>query len=64
MKCRCGANLAHLSARGEPMMRTRGIVLKAEGLTAICPKCKGDVPVSGDMAKALSNLLILVFKGR
>ncbi|RVT91432.1 hypothetical protein EOD42_22515 [Rhodovarius crocodyli] len=64
MKCRhCAANLGQISATGEPLIRSRGILLKAEGVSMICPKCKGDVPVEGELAKALSARLLLVFKG-
>jgi len=62
MRCRCGANLAHVNRRGEPVLRNHGLVLKAEGVAAICPKCHADVPIAGDMAKALSNRILLVFK--
>lgn len=64
MRCaKCQANLGQLSKAGEPMVRARGFVLKAEGVTAICPKCGGDVPVVGEMAKAMGARLVLVFKG-
>lgn len=62
MKCpHCLAALGHINAAGEPLIRTRGMVLKAQGVSVICPKCKGDVPVEGEMAKALSARLLLVF---
>lgn len=64
MKCRCGAALGHINARGEPMIRTRGIVLKAEGIAAVCPKCKADVPLEGEMAKALRARLLVVVPTR
>lgn len=54
MRCpKCQADIGRVTPAGEPMVRTRGLVLKAEGLTAICPKCKGGVPVEGDLRKAL-----------
>lgn len=59
---RCNANLGHINGSGEPMVRTRGLVLKAEGVTAICPKCGGDVPIEGDLAKALGARLLLFFR--
>jgi hypothetical protein len=56
----CRAELGHINAQGEPMMRTRGLILKAEGVVAVCPKCKADVPLSGEMRKALSARLLVV----
>ena len=65
MKCgHCQAELGHVNARGEPMIRTRGLVLKAEGVAAVCPKCKGDVPVAGELAKALRMRLLVVMPPR
>ena len=62
MKCPgCRAELGQINAAGEPLIRARGMVLKATGVSVICPKCKGDVPVEGEMAKALSARLLLVF---
>lgn len=61
MKCpACLSALGHVNARGEPMIRTRGLVLKAEGVAAVCPKCKADVPVEGELAKALRSRLLVV----
>ena len=61
MKCHgCGAELGRILPSGEPMLRTRGLIMKAQGVTAVCPKCKTDVPVVGVMAKALSARLLLV----
>lgn len=57
MRCRCGADLVQPNARGVPMLRNHGLVLKAEGLAAICPRCKADVPVSRDAARALVLIL-------
>lgn len=64
MKCpHCASQLGKLNAAGEPMLRTRGIVLQADQPVAICPKCKGAVPFEGAMAKAFSDRLVLFFKG-
>ncbi len=57
----CRAELGHINAAGEPLIRGRGLVLKAEGVAMICPKCKADVPLDGELAKALSARLLLVF---
>lgn len=63
MKCpHCQANLAHVSKQGTPMVRNHGLMFKAEGLAVVCPKCKGDVPVSMDLAKALHSRLVLIFR--
>ncbi len=65
MRCPgCGASLGHINALGEPMIRMRGLVMKAEGVSIVCPKCKGDVPVEGELAKALSARLLLVFTSK
>lgn len=58
MRCRCGEGLARVSRSGVPMLKADGLLLKAEGLAAICPKCRADVPVAGDMLKALQILLV------
>ena len=64
MKCRCGAELGHVNRKGEPMLRNRGLVFHADAPpSAICPKCKAEVPMANDMAKALSDRLVLFFKG-
>jgi hypothetical protein len=61
MKCaKCLTALGHINARGEPMLRTRGLILKAEGVSAVCPSCKADVPVTGEMAKALASRLLVI----
>ncbi|WP_431860153.1 hypothetical protein [Azospirillum sp.] len=64
MKCpHCQANLAHVNGKGEPMVRNHGLVFQANGGVAlVCPKCKGDVDMSRDLAKALQSRMILVFK--
>lgn len=59
MRCGCGEGLARISRKGEPMLRSAGLLLKAEGLAAICPRCKADVPVGGDMLKALQTVLLV-----
>lgn len=63
MKCpACHANLAHVNDAGEPMLRTHGLVFKAQGIAMVCPKCKGDVAVTRDLAKALNDRMVLIFK--
>ena len=58
MKCPgCQASLAHINAAGEPIIRMRGLVLKAAGVVAMCPACRGDVPVVGEAARILSARL-------
>ncbi|CAB4137421.1 hypothetical protein UFOVP326_28 [uncultured Caudovirales phage] len=63
MKCpHCQADMAHLNAAREPIIRTRGLVLKASGLSLVCPRCKGDVAPSQELQKAMSNSLVLFLK--
>lgn len=49
--------MGHISAAGEPLVRTRGVMLKAEGIILICPKCRADVPLAGDLLNAMKVLL-------
>lgn len=58
----CQAQLGKLNCDQEPMLRNKGIVLKADHVALICPKCGKDVRVDGQMAKALSARLLLVFR--
>lgn len=64
MNCtQCKANLIHTNASGETVVRNKGLVLKSEGLTAICPKCGADVALSQTITKAIqSSAAILFFK--
>jgi len=63
MRCpACHANLGQLSAGGEPMVRTRGVILKADGVVVVCPKCKSDVAISPDFAKAMQTRIVLLFR--
>jgi Zn-finger nucleic acid-binding protein len=55
----CQAGLAHLNDAGEPILRMRGLVLKASGVVAMCPSCRGDVPMQGEVARILSSRLAL-----
>lgn len=65
MRCpACQAALGQVNPRGEPMIRTRGLILKADGVVAVCPSCKGDVPLAGEMAKALRARLLVVIPNR
>jgi regulator of protease activity HflC (stomatin/prohibitin superfamily) len=60
MKCRCGALLGQVNSAGEPIVRTRGVVFKAESVVLVCPSCRADVPITGDFAKALTSRLRLL----
>jgi uncharacterized protein with PIN domain len=63
MRCpKCQASLGQINAAGEPMVRTRGLVLKADGVVAICPKCKGSVPMSPDFAKAMQQRMVVFIR--
>ena len=58
----CQAQLGKLNSDQEPMLRNKGIVLKASHVALICPKCGHDVPLAGEMAKALSARILLIFR--
>lgn len=60
----CRANLIQANARGEKLLRNRGLVYGASGLKAICPKCKSDVPFPLDELQQLHQKLILFFQNR
>jgi hypothetical protein len=56
---KCQAALGKITAAGEPSIRMRGIVLKASGPVAICPKCGHDVAFSPDLAKAIHTRILI-----
>lgn len=60
----CNAVLDKEKDNGERILRTRGIVIKKHGLALICPKCKGDVPVSPEMMHQLQEIAVLFFRNR
>lgn len=63
MNCpHCGTNLLRESHSGDAMISNRGLVFKSESLVFVCPKCKGDVPASQTITKALQDKAILFFK--
>lgn len=56
MKCaHCATELVRATKGGTPMLRTKGLLVKAGALVAICPnyKCKADVPMSADVMETL-----------
>lgn len=59
---KCGANITHRTAGGDTMLRGRGLVLKADSLVMVCPKCKADVPCSQTITKAIQDRAVLFFK--
>lgn len=59
----CGANIQHVNAAGDTVLRNRGLVLKSSGIVAICPRCKSDVPLSQTLHKALQDRIVLFFRG-
>jgi hypothetical protein len=64
VRCRCGAHLGQVNKRGEPMVRTAGMIMQdGGGMAMVCPRCKSDVPFTPDFAKALQTRLVLLFKG-
>jgi uncharacterized protein YbaR (Trm112 family) len=58
----CKTNLSRTSASGEQMLSMRGLILKANGLTLVCPKCKGDVPVWPDAMHEMHRRIVLFFQ--
>jgi uncharacterized protein YbaR (Trm112 family) len=63
MQCpHCREDLARITADGDPMLRTRGLLFKGGSLVLVCPKCKGDVRPGADLMKALQNVSVLFFK--
>ncbi len=60
MKCRCGATLGQVNKSGEPIVRTRALVFKADSIVLVCPVCKSDVPMTGEFAKALNDRIRLI----
>lgn len=44
------------------MLRNRGLVLRDDALSLVCPRCKGDVPLNPTLSKAVQNRLILFFR--
>jgi uncharacterized protein YbaR (Trm112 family) len=58
----CKATLTQRTKVGEPVIRNRGIIMKADGPVLICPKCKSDVGFNLDLLKALPILIFRVGK--
>jgi hypothetical protein len=55
---KCRAALIQRNAEGEPILRNRGLVLKATGWVALCPRCRAEVPFSPDALRAVPLVLI------
>jgi endogenous inhibitor of DNA gyrase (YacG/DUF329 family) len=58
----CGANVVHRTPTGDTMLRGRGLVLKADSLALVCPRCKSDVPLSQTATKAVQDCAVLFFR--
>lgn len=58
----CHANLASVAASGEPLLRARGVILKATGLALVCPRCRGDVPLSQSLHQQIHQRVVLFFR--
>ena len=59
-RCRCGQRLFYLSADGRIRLRSAVLVFKSGGpALAVCPRCKGEVPVDlllgEDLRKSLQT---------
>ncbi|HWY23515.1 MAG TPA: hypothetical protein VNX47_01265 [Nevskia sp.] len=62
MKCpACDYQLVTETSTGHPIVRNRGILIKAGALVLICPKCKGDVAPSQEVMKTLRHVSLLYF---
>jgi len=63
MKCpHCMEALARISKAGDPMIRNAGLLLKADGIAVVCPGCKQDVAIGGDVLQQLRRRLVLIPK--
>ena len=63
MKCRaCQANLGQVNRAGEPLLRNRGLVFKADSVVALCPRCGGDVPFTAEITRALRRHVFIIPK--
>lgn len=58
----CNANLERASRTGEAMIANRGLIVKSDHLIAICPRCKGDVPLNQTIHKAVQQAAVLFFR--
>lgn len=58
----CKANLVRPNSAGEPVLRTRALIFKAESIVAACPKCGNDVPFSPDAMHTLHRTAVLFFQ--
>ena len=58
----CKANMQKVNGTGDQMLRTRGLVLRKSSITAICPKCSGDVLLSQTAMQELHEIAVLFFQ--
>jgi hypothetical protein len=59
VKCgHCGSVLGGESRAGDPIIRNRGLILKAGRIVLVCPKCKHDV----EPPREIKDQLILFLK--
>jgi hypothetical protein len=49
----------HRNRDGEPLIRTRAIIMKASGLVLVCHQCRGDVPISADIFVKAQPFIVL-----
>lgn len=64
LKCTaCHSVLFQRNAIGEPIIRTRGIVKKQDGLVLICPKCKADVCAAPNFLLTLDTISLSANRG-
>lgn len=65
MNCpNCQTQMVSQNRSGDPLLRTRGLLVKGGALVAICPnsRCKGDVPLTPDVMNTLHKMSVLFFK--
>lgn len=60
----CQTSLSRTSASGDQMLAMRALIMKAEGLTLVCPKCKGDVPIGPEAMHEMHRRIVLFFQRR
>lgn len=59
----CHANLNRRGAGGDTLLKARGVVVRANGVILICPRCKADVPMGPEEMQRLHKSAVLFFRG-
>lgn len=53
-----------MSNGGMPMVKSNGLILTDSGLSVVCPKCSGEAPLNETLLGAISNRMVLFFRGK